>query len=122
MRMGGAHSEMMSDTFFGIFIPSPPVLVHATPFHLARIRVPRCLDVICAWPRDREEMKYATRLLPFIKAGHLFFVPGRSTDDVMLCEITLLYAILLCYDVLRKFVNHMRALAPAEKSLMLPGK
>ena len=69
MRMGGAHSEMMSDTFFGIFIPSPPVLVHATPFHLARIRVPRCLDVICAWPRDREEKKYATRFTAVHKGG-----------------------------------------------------
>ena len=66
---GRGHSEMMSDTFFGIFIPSPPVLVHATPFHLARIRVPRCLDVICAWPRDREEREYATRFTAVHKGG-----------------------------------------------------
>ena len=62
------HSERMSAKNLGFFIPSPPV-VHATPFHLARIRVPRSLDVICAWPRDREERKYATRFTAVHKGG-----------------------------------------------------
>ena len=115
------HSEMMSDTFFEIFTPSPYLKFMQPPLLQPKFGCPSP-DVICAWPHTPEkEGSTQLGLLPSIKAGHLF-APGPCADDVMCCEITLLIAILLCYDILRKFVNHMRDCALAEKLLMLPGK